>query len=165
MRRYWGKYCTRRWEINAGKSLLQMLKIQMIKRLPPAKRIELKELLNMTEADEKRLAGLDNEDEFVVMIYALEWVKAFSGVEEGIAQITKTKTTDLFVETIKGKKMSIEVKSSKNNEIKFTRKLVESKIEYSQEHSHECYFAIKLNGHWMLLNGDYVLNRNCKISL
>lgn len=138
---------------------------QMAKNLTPAKRIELKRLINITEDDEKRLVGLDNEDEFVVMIYTLEWVKSFSGVDESIAQITRTKTTDLFVETKTGKKLSIEVKSSKENEIKFTRKLVEDKIAYSQEHSHECYFAIKLNGHWMLFSGDYILKKDCKISL
>lgn len=138
---------------------------QMAKFHSPALRLELKNLLNITENDEKRLVGLDNEDEFVVMIHALEWVKSLSGNDESIAQITKTKTTDLFVETKKGKKLSIEVKSSKENEIKFTKKLVESKIAYSQEHSHECYFAIKLKGHWMLFSGDYILQNNCKISL
>ncbi len=138
---------------------------QTAKNLTPAKRVQLKQLLNITEDDEKRLVGLDNEDEFVVMIYALEWVKSFSGVDESISQITKTKTTDLFVETIYGKKMSIEVKSSKENEIKFTKKLVEDKISYSKEHAHECYFAIKLSGHWMLFSGDYILKNNCKISL
>lgn len=135
------------------------------KSLTPAQRIELKRLLNITDDDEKRLVGLENEDEFVVMIYALEWVKTFSGVDEGIAQITKTKTTDIFVETVCGKKLSIEIKSSQKNNIEFTRKLVEDKICYSNEHSHECYFAIKLNGHWMLFSGDYILQRNCKISL
>lgn len=39
----------------------------------------------------KRLVGLDNEDEFIVILYALEWVKSFSGIEEGIAQVTKPK--------------------------------------------------------------------------
>lgn len=138
---------------------------QTAKNLTPAQRIELKRLLSITEDDEKRLVGLANEDEFVVMIHALEWVKSFSGVDEGIAQITKTKTTDLFVETVNGKKLSIEIKTSKKNDIELTRKLVEDKISYSNEHSHECYFAIKLNGHWMLFSGDYILQKNCKISL
>ena len=87
---------------------------QTAKSLNLAKRIELKELLGITEDDEKRLVGLDNEDEFIVILYALEWVKSFSGIEEGIAQVTKTKTTDFFVETVQGRKLSIEVKSSKD---------------------------------------------------
>lgn len=130
-----------------------------------AKRIELKELLGITEDDEKRLVGLDNEDEFIVILYALEWVKSFSGIEEGIAQVTKTKTTDFFVETVQGRKLSIEVKSSKDHEISFTRNLVEEKEEFSRQHSHECFFAIKLAGLWMLFSSEYILKRGCKISL
>lgn len=77
---------------------------QTAKSLNLAKRIELKELLGITEDDEKRLVGLDDEDEFIVILYALEWVESFSGIEEGIAQVTKTKTTDFFVETVQGSK-------------------------------------------------------------
>ena len=46
--------------------------------------------------DEKRLVGLDNEDEFIVILYALEWVKSFSGIEEGIAQVTKNQNNRFF---------------------------------------------------------------------
>lgn len=138
---------------------------QTAKSLNLAKRIELKELLGITEDDEKRLVGLDNEDEFIVILYALEWVKSFSGIEEGIAQVTKTKTTDFFVETVQGRKLSIEVKSSKDHEISFTRNLVEEKEEFSRQHSHECFFAIKLAGLWMLFSSEYILKRGCKISL
>ena len=138
---------------------------QTAKSLNPEKRLQLKELLGITEEDENRLIGLENEDEFAVRLYALEWVNSFSGIEEGIAQVTKTKTTDLFVETVQGRKLSIEVKSSKNPEISFTRKLVEEKEKFSQKHSHECFFAIKLAGHWMLFSSEYILSRGCKISL
>ena len=138
---------------------------QTAKILEPEKRLQLKEVFGITEEDENRLIGLENEDEFAVRIYALEWVNSFSGIEEGIAQVTKTKTTDLFVETVQGRKLSIEVKSSKNSKISFTRKLVEEKEKFSQNHSHECFFAIKLAGHWMLFSSEYILNRGCKISL
>lgn len=138
---------------------------QAAKSLNPAKRIELKELLGITEDDEKRLVGLDNEDEFIVILYALEWVKSFSGIEEGIAQVTKTKTTDFFVETLQGRKLSIEVKSSKNHEISFTRNLVKEKEAFSRQHSHECFFAIKLAGFWMLFSSEYILKKDCNISL
>lgn len=136
---------------------------QTAKSLNPEKRLQLKELLGITEDDENRLIGLENEDEFAVRLYALEWVKSFSGIEEGIAQVTKT--TDLFVETVQGRMLSVEVKSSKKPEISFTRKLVEEKEKFSQKHSHECFFAIKLAGHWMLFSSKYILSRGCKISL
>lgn len=50
---------------------------QTSKLLETSKRIELRELLGITEDDEKRLVGLKNEDEFIVKLYALEWVKSF----------------------------------------------------------------------------------------
>lgn len=135
------------------------------KNLEPAKRMDLKKIFELTPEDEKRLIGLKNEDEFAVIIHALEWVKSLSGIEEGIAQITGTKTTDLFVETIHGKKLSIEIKSSQHFEKNYAPKMIKDKIEFSEKHAHECYFAIKLAGHWMLLSGEYILNNNCKISL
>lgn len=138
---------------------------QMVKNLDPAKRVKLKELLGITVEDEQRLVGLDNEDEFAVIVYTLGWVKSFTGVEEGIAQVTKTKTTDLFVETIQGRKISIEIKSSKNHEIEFTHKLIQDKQHFSEEHGHECYFAIKLAGHWMLFSSSYIIKNGYKISL
>lgn len=138
---------------------------QTAKSLKPAKRIELKELLGITEDDEKRLIGLDNEDEFAVILYVLGNVKSFSGVEEGIAQVTGTKTTDLFVETIQGRKLSIEIKSSKKHEISFSRNFIEEKEKFSQKHSYECFFAIKLAGHWMLFSSTYILKRGCEISI
>lgn len=138
---------------------------QTSKLLEPSKRIELRELLGITEDDEKRLVGLKNEDEFIVKLYALEWVKSFSGVEEGTAKVTESKTTDIFVETMQGRKLSIEIKSSTKTKISFTHNLVQAKEDYSRKHSHECYFAIKLAGYWMLFSSEYILKRNCKISL
>lgn len=45
-----------------------------------------------------------NETEFIIMIYSLGWVKSISAIDENSAQLTKTPTTDLFVETNVGKK-------------------------------------------------------------
>ena len=53
--------------------------------------------------------------------------------------------------------VKVEVKSSKDHEISFTRNLVEEKEEFSRQHSHECFFAIKLAGLWMLFSSEYMI--------
>ncbi len=138
---------------------------QLAKFLRPEKREQLKQFLNISNDDQRRIGGLDNEDEFVVLIQALGWVKSCSGIEESSSKATGTETTDFFVETIAGRKIAIEVKSSKENQWLFQKKHVEKKIEYAKSHNHECYFALKLHGVWMLLSGEYVINHKCKISL
>lgn len=127
--------------------------------------LKIKEALGITQEDEERLKGLQAEDEFLVLIYSLERVKNFAGVDENYAQITHSKTGDLFVETTDNRKLCIEIKSTKNDYKEFTRKSILDKKEFADSHSHECYFAIKLKGIWILLNADYILAHNCKITL
>ena len=137
---------------------------QLSKNLKPADRVQLKQLLKISKADERRLVGLDNEDEFIVLIHTLGWVKVCSAIEEGVAQLSGTKTTDYFVENIYGRKLAIEIKSTNENEVSFAKNLVNSKIEYAKKHDHECYFAVKIHGLWLLLSADYILKKKCKIS-
>lgn len=77
---------------------------EMSKNLSSNDKIKLKEMLHITESDEKRLVGLKNETEFIIMIYSLGWVKSISAIDENSAQLMKTPTTDLFWETNGGKK-------------------------------------------------------------
>ena len=138
---------------------------QLAKTLTLTEREQLKQLLKISENDEQRLVGLDNEDEFIVLIHALGWVRSCSAIEEGVAQLSGTKTTDYFVENKFGRKLAIEIKSTKGKEISFTKNLVNSKIEYAKKYDHECYFAVRIHGLWLLLSADYILKKNCKISL
>lgn len=135
------------------------------KFLEPSKRDALRELLQIQESDLRRVGGLEAEDEFKLMIYSLQWVKSASGIEEGTAKVFDTTTDDLFVETLKGKKLCIEIKSTKDDSIRLKESLVREKIEYATSYSCECYFAIRLMGHWLLLSAQYVLDHDCKISI
>lgn len=126
---------------------------------------ELKNILGISTEDEKRLKGFENETEFKLIIYALGHVKRFVAIDESANKLTNTKTSDFLVVTDTGRKLSIEVKSSKNAEIEFTRSLVSQEEEFSKGLGYESYFAIKLSGHWMLFNSDYIIKQNYKISL
>lgn len=138
---------------------------EISKYLNDTQKVELKKILGLTSDDENRIKGLENETEFLIMIYLLGWVKDVVAIDESASPLTGTKTTDFLVETVSGKKLSIEVKSSKNDEIKFSKNLVLGKKTFSEKYGCEAYFAIKLMGHWMLFSNEYILKRECKISL
>lgn len=99
------------------------------------------------------------------MVYLLGWVKEVTAIDEGASPLTNTKSTDFFIDTINGKKLSVEVKSSQKDSINFGKKLVQEKKEYSDRQNRELYFAIKLSGHWTLFSGQYVISNNYKISI
>lgn len=135
------------------------------KYLDESQQIDLMKKLNLTKDDIKRSEGLQNETEFLLMIYLLGWVKDFFQIDESFSQLTKTKTADFCVETIKGKKLSIEIKSSEKSEKKFSKNLVLEKKEFAEKLGYKSYFAIKLSGHWMLFSNDYIVKQNYKITL
>lgn len=138
---------------------------EVSKYLDEDKKKQLQNFLKIDASDLNRLSGLQNEDEFKLMVYLLGNVCSITGIGESDAQLTKTKTTDVFIETKDGRKLSIEIKSSRESKIKFTKKLVEDKVHFSEGYGREAYFAIKLKGHWMLFSADYILSKNCKISI
>lgn len=138
---------------------------EISKYLNEMQKVSLKADLGLTDEDEKRIVGLENETEFLIMVYLLGWVKEITAIDEGASPLTNTKSTDFFIDTIAGEKLSVEVKSSQKNFISFSKKLIQEKIEYSERQNRDLYFAIKLAGHWMLFSGQYILSHNCKVSI
>lgn len=135
------------------------------KYLDDTQKTNLKIALGLTAEDEQRIVGLENETEFLLMVYLLGWVKEITAIDEGTSPLTNTKSTDFFIDTIDGKRLSVEVKSSRKDSISFGKKLVQEKKEYSDRQNRELYFAIKLAGHWMLFSGQYIVSNHCKISV
>lgn len=133
---------------------------EMIKFMDDDDRHNLKTMLGISDDDEKRLVGFRYEDEFKLMMYLLGWVKEFTGIDEDMSPLTGTKTTDFFVDTIQGRQLCIEVKSSKGNSQKFSLRYVREKRAYAKKQHRELYFAINLRGHWMLFSDRYVLEHN-----
>lgn len=139
--------------------------VNLTKHLSNAQKIELDAMLGITEEDKKRCLGLENENEFIIMVYLLGWVKNFVSIDESSSPLTKTVTSDLLIETVNGRKLSIEIKSTKENEFTFSRSQIKKKSEFADGIGYEPYLAIKLNGHWMLFSNKYFLDKNCKITI
>lgn len=135
------------------------------KHLNNAQKTGLDTLLGITEEDRERCLGLEKENEFIIMIYLLGWVKNFVSIDESNSPLTKTVTSDLLVETINERKLSIEIKSTKKDVFNFSRSQIEKKSKFAESIGYEPYLAISINGHWMLFSNKYFLDKNCKITI
>ena len=136
-----------------------------MKHLPESQVDVLRQVLGITEKDEERLKGLESQTEFEIMALLLGQVKSLTGTDESTAAMSNTPNTDFLITTLSGRKLAIEVKSSKETKIKISSKLINEKMEFAQSVSHELYFAIKLKGHWLLLSGQYIAEQNGKITI
>lgn len=135
------------------------------KFLDATKQSFLKDMLGITEEDEKRLPGMKNETEFLLIIYLLGQVKSITSIDESANPLTNSQSTDFLVETISGQNLAIEVKSSREREIIFSKNLVLRKKEFAEKYHCTPYFAIKLMGHWALFSTQYILEHGRKISI
>ncbi|AFQ42454.1 Holliday junction DNA helicase [Desulfosporosinus meridiei] len=127
---------------------------------------QIAEMLKLTSLDiEKRLWGKDNEVEFILMIYLLQWCKNIVGFEEGIAKLTDTVASDLYIELISGEKIVVEIKSSEDSKYKISENIFNRKEEFAKKFNAKLYFAIKLAGYWTLYSSDYLKSQNRKITI
>ena len=125
---------------------------------------EMIEILQLQPVDiEKRLWGKDNEVEFILMIHLLQWCKSIVGFEEGVAQLTDTVASDLFVELNNGTKLVVEIKSTTEDKYTISEKLLTEKEKFAEKINAKLYFAIKTKGYWMLFSSEYIRNHNRKI--
>ena len=84
------------------------------------------------------------------MIYLLDWCKSIVGFEEGVAKLTDTVATDLLIELNTGKRIVVEIKSTKSAKYSISQKQFEEKIKFANSLNAELYFAIKMSGYWTL---------------
>ena len=136
------------------------------KYLDATQKTVIKQFLKITEEDEERLIGFEQETEFSLTLFLLGWCKEIIPVDESFNPIMEgQKTTDYLITTVQGKKIALEVKSTrKKDDLKFSNNLVETKKQFAQNLGYDFYFAIKHSGHWMVLSCDYVLSQDRKIS-
>lgn len=125
---------------------------------------ELIKILQLKPVDiEKRLWGKDNEIEFILMIYLLQQCKNIFGFDEGIAKLTNTVISDIFVELKDGTKLVVEIKSTTEKRYSISEKLLNEKEKFADNFNAKLYFAIKVSGYWMLFSSDYLKAHNRKI--
>jgi len=127
---------------------------------------QIAEMLMLTPVDiEKRLWGKDNEVEFILMVYLLQWCKSIVGFEEGIAKLTDTVASDLYIELLSKEKIVVEIKSTEDEKYSISESLFKKKEEFANKLNAKLYFAIKLAGYWTLYSSEYLKNNNRKVNI
>lgn len=126
----------------------------------------VEDMLDLKPIDiEKRIWGKENEVELVLMIYLLGFCKGIVGFEEGVANLTNTVASDLYIELNSGEKIIVEIKSTEDKSLKITKGLFKKKLDFANSLNSKLYFATKISGHWALYNSDYFQENNYRIKV
>lgn len=132
--------------------------------LTKEQRTEVATLLNLTEEDlGRRLDGKEAEYNFLLRCYLLGHIEDIVAFEEGVSRLTNTVTTDFLFITKGGRRLAIEVKSTDKETWKISQKVFQQKRQFADLLNAELYFAIRINGYWLLISGTVVQNKSYKI--
>lgn len=113
----------------------------------------------------KRLQGKDKEDEFILILLWMDVCEKLTAFDEGVSKLLLTATADLLVELKNGKKFLLEIKHTDKQVYKISGGNLDKRIQYAKTYNLDLYFAISINGFWLLLNSEYIKEHNGKISI
>ncbi len=134
--------------------------------LDGARQEELARDLGIDAADlDRRLEGLRNEDELVLVLHFLRCCKHIIRFEEGAARLTGTAAPDLLVQLRSGETLLIEAKSSQDDLLKLGTGRVKKCMGVAQDLGLPLYFALKQRGVWGLFSAEHVLAQTGKLRL
>lgn len=114
---------------------------------------------------ESRLKGLSNEDEFVMILDYLKCAKHIISINESASFLTKSYQCDLLVQLNSGETFFIEIKSKEDSSYKISGGNLDNRIDFTKDFGFPLYFALKLNGNWLLVTSEYLKNNGGKINL
>lgn len=145
-------------------------KITAFKNICPYLDVRLQEglatVLGIAGVDlDRRLEGLRNQDEFVLVLSFLRSCKHLMPFEEGVPQLTGTLAPDLLVQLHSGEKMLVEVKSSEDDLLKLGTGRVRKCMAVAQDLGMPLYYALKQRGVWGLFSAEHVLAQVGKLRL
>ena len=101
----------------------------------------------------------------IIMLYSNK-CKLIIPLEENIPNVMGGKIPDYLVVLESGEVILIEVKSTKEHKKKFTSEnYINKQEEYASLLGGSLYYAINLNGFWMLFHSDYLKNKVGKITI
>lgn len=125
----------------------------------------LKKKLNLENSNlENRLPGLKVEDEFALILHFFNNCKHIVSIDETTSVLTDDSyQSDFIIHFKNDNKIMVEVKSSKDNKFKISKKNLEKRRAFSNDLGYELYFALRLNGYWMLFHNDYLIENNYRI--
>jgi len=128
-------------------------------------RLLLIEKLNLENSNlENRLPGFKVEDEFALILHFFNNCKHIVSIDETTSVLTdESYQSDFIVHFKDDKKMMVEVKSSKDNKFKISQNNLEKRRAFANDLGYELYFALRLNGYWMLFHNDYLIENNYRI--
>lgn len=114
----------------------------------------------------QRVKGLNQQEEFVLILYLLDACKNITGFDEGVSKLgNKTYTPDLAIELNDGKKFFLEIKYTEKQKYSISGGNLDKRIEYAASLNQELYFAISIRGFWMMFHSDYLKKNHGKISI
>lgn len=120
--------------------------------------------LDLENTDLKnRLPGLRIEDEFVLILYFLNYCKHIVSLDETTSCLTESNQSDYIIHFKNDEKIMVEVKSTQKERFKFSKTSFAKKIKFAKDMGMELYLALKMNNQWSLYHSDYFVERNCKI--
>lgn len=125
----------------------------------------LKKKLNLENSNlENRLPGLKVEDEFALILHFFNNCKHIISIDETTSVLTdESYQSDFIIHFKDEKKMMIEVKSSRDNKFKISKNNLKKRKAFADDLGYELYFALRLNGYWMLFHNDYLIEKNYRI--
>lgn len=114
----------------------------------------------------ERLVGKRKEDEFLLILLFFDVLENITGFDEGISKIgNNTASSDFVLEMKNGMKFFLEIKHTKNIKFKISGGNLKRKIEYAKSLGMDLFFAISLNGVWMLFSSVYLEEKGGIITL
>lgn len=122
--------------------------------------------LGIDQADlARRLEGLRNQDEFVLILHFLRSCRHLLPFEEGVPQLTETAAPDLLIQLHSGETLLVEVKSSREDIMRLGTGRVRKCMTVAADLGLPLYFALKQRGVWGLFSAEHVLAQAGKLRL
>ncbi|QOG12601.1 hypothetical protein [Arcobacter sp. FWKO B] len=125
----------------------------------------LKKKLNLENSNlENRLPGLKVEDEFALILHFFNNCKHIISIDETTSILTdESYQSDFVIHFKDGKKIMVEVKSSRDNMFKISQNNLKKRRTFADDLGYGLYFSLRLNDYWMLFPSDYLIENNYKI--
>ncbi len=119
----------------------------------------------LTEEDfENRITGLNKEYEFLCNLYLCDLANNIIPIDEKFTTAVGEKSCDAIVELKDGKKIMIEVKSTKENKYSISSGNFEKRVKWAKNQGYELYFAINIFNYWTLFSDNQMRKWNRKVS-
>lgn len=125
---------------------------------------QVAEMLSLNEEDLTiRIEGKEKEAEFLFRAFSLNGIENIIAFEEGVSRLTDTPCVDFLFLMKNGRRIAVEVKTTKEDKWKISKALFNKKKEFAKSMVAELFFAIKIKNAWMFFPAEYIEKEELKI--